>query len=141
LTDLAHSGLLAEQVNETPASTDVARNCSEDHHPVFVDSIFLHRWWSCHRLPERSFSVAGRQFHICARCTGVVVGLVASPFLIRYIKFQDQLSFHWLEFYAPMRSPNCAGSVNQRTFFASVLGFLQQPVLPSASILIAAHYL
>lgn len=49
---------------------------------VFVDSVFLHRWWRCHRRAERSFFVAGRQFHICARCTGIFIGYATSPFLI-----------------------------------------------------------
>jgi uncharacterized membrane protein len=46
---------------------------------VFVDSILIHKWWHCHRIRERSFSIDGRQFHICARCTGIVAGLMASP--------------------------------------------------------------
>lgn len=28
----------------------------------------------CHRLPERSFFFRGKQFPICARCTGILVG-------------------------------------------------------------------
>ncbi len=28
----------------------------------------------CHRLPERSFFIKGKQFPICARCTGILVG-------------------------------------------------------------------
>ncbi|MGL4730784.1 MAG: DUF2085 domain-containing protein [Clostridium sp.] len=28
----------------------------------------------CHRIPERSFFFKGRQFPICARCTGILVG-------------------------------------------------------------------
>lgn len=28
----------------------------------------------CHQLPERSFRVRGRQFPLCARCTGVLIG-------------------------------------------------------------------
>jgi len=49
---------------------------------IFVDSIVIHRWWICHRLPERSFFVAGRQFHVCARCTGMIAGLGLGLFLI-----------------------------------------------------------
>jgi len=30
----------------------------------------------CHRIPERSFTVAGRQFPLCARCTGTFLGAV-----------------------------------------------------------------
>lgn len=28
----------------------------------------------CHQLPERSFFFKGRQFPICARCTGILIG-------------------------------------------------------------------
>lgn len=34
-----------------------------------LQSLFL-----CHRLPERSFFFRGKQFPICARCTGILVG-------------------------------------------------------------------
>ncbi|MDR3311159.1 MAG: DUF2085 domain-containing protein [Oscillospiraceae bacterium] len=30
----------------------------------------------CHRLPERSFFYKGKQFPVCARCTGVALGRV-----------------------------------------------------------------
>lgn len=49
---------------------------------IFVDGTWMHRAWHCHRLPERSFRVRGRQFHICARCTGLVVGGVMSPLAV-----------------------------------------------------------
>jgi uncharacterized membrane protein len=45
---------------------------------LFVDSVLVHRFWTCHRLPERSFSISRRQFHLCARCTGLLIGLVLS---------------------------------------------------------------
>lgn len=46
---------------------------------LFVDSVWLHRLWHCHRIPSRSFFIRGRQFHVCARCTGLIVGLILSP--------------------------------------------------------------
>ena|GEM_PF-1821783 len=49
---------------------------------VFVDNVFLHKWWRCHRLGKRSFFVSGRQFHVCARCTGIFIGYMVSPFFI-----------------------------------------------------------
>ena len=30
----------------------------------------------CHQLPERSFFIKGKQFPVCARCTGVFIGAV-----------------------------------------------------------------
>jgi uncharacterized membrane protein len=49
---------------------------------LFIDSLWPHRCWDCHRLPDRSFSLEGRQFHVCARCTGVVLGLLGAPALL-----------------------------------------------------------
>ena len=31
----------------------------------------------CHRIPERSFHIAGEQFGVCSRCSGVYFGLFA----------------------------------------------------------------
>jgi uncharacterized membrane protein len=45
---------------------------------VFVDGVWMHRGWRCHNLPERSFALSGRQFHLCARCTGLVTGVALS---------------------------------------------------------------
>lgn len=38
-----------------------------------IDKI-LHFMFFCHRIPERSFFIKGKQFPICARCTGILVG-------------------------------------------------------------------
>lgn len=46
---------------------------------IFVDNLTLDKYWRCHKMPERSFFVRGRQFHLCARCTGIVVGYCLSP--------------------------------------------------------------
>lgn len=37
---------------------------------------------SCHRLAERSFFYKGRQFPVCARCTGLVIGYLVYPFML-----------------------------------------------------------
>lgn len=49
---------------------------------IFIDSIFVYKLISCHRLSSRSLFLRGRQFHICARCTGLLIGLPLSLFLI-----------------------------------------------------------
>jgi len=33
----------------------------------------------CHRLPERSFFISGKQLPVCARCTGVIAGMLMLP--------------------------------------------------------------
>lgn len=37
----------------------------------------------CHQLPERSFFYHGKQFPVCARCTGVFVGEIAGITLFK----------------------------------------------------------
>ncbi|MBA3655721.1 MAG: DUF2085 domain-containing protein [Gemmatimonadaceae bacterium] len=46
---------------------------------VFVDAAWPHRFWRCHRNERRSFFVKGRQFHVCARCTGLITGIALMP--------------------------------------------------------------
>lgn len=36
----------------------------------------LNVMFMCHRLPERSFFFKGKQFPLCARCTGILVGYI-----------------------------------------------------------------
>lgn len=53
----------------------------------------------CHRIPERSFFVAGEQFGVCSRCSGVYFGLFAG-FVIyplwRRIEDIEPLARFWL---------------------------------------------
>ena len=48
----------------------------------------------CHQMPERSFTVKGYQFPVCARCCGVFLGYLVAP--IAYWK----LGFHRLKHFA-----------------------------------------
>ena len=40
----------------------------------------------CHQLPERSFFIRGYQFPLCARCTGIVLGLLIAPIITIFWK-------------------------------------------------------
>ena len=43
----------------------------------------------CHRKPERSFCWKGRQFPVCARCTGIHIGYLTFPlFLLQIFTLQ-----------------------------------------------------
>ena len=46
---------------------------------LFVDNLTLDKYWRCHQKSKRSFFIRGRQFHICARCTGILTGYFLSP--------------------------------------------------------------
>ncbi len=45
---------------------------------LFVNNRHIY-YWHCHRRKDRSFFVRGRQFHLCARCTGLFTGAILSP--------------------------------------------------------------
>ena len=62
----------------------------------FVDNIIIHNIVRCHRLPERSFFVDNRQFHICARCTGILTGLFVSILILPIYK---QIAILFIPFF------------------------------------------
>ena len=51
---------------------------------------WMHKWlpriFGCHQNPDRSFFFKGKQFPICARCTGELIGIVVTPFIYVLIK-------------------------------------------------------
>lgn len=65
---------------------------------VFIDNALLHRWNLCHRMAERSFFLGGRQFHLCARCTGLLCGYILSPCLFFLWSFSSAVYFFPLFF-------------------------------------------
>jgi len=40
---------------------------------------------ACHRIPERSFFYKGKQFPVCARCTGMLLGYLTFPLYVLHI--------------------------------------------------------
>ena len=41
---------------------------------AWINLMKIGNWLGCHQMENRSFSFAGYQFPICARCTGVLLG-------------------------------------------------------------------
>lgn len=39
----------------------------------------IKRFNICHQIPERSFHYKNKQFPVCARCTGIIVGYFTIP--------------------------------------------------------------
>jgi len=61
----------------------------------------VYRFFShvCHQAPDRSFHLAGFQLAVCARCTGLYLGIgLAAGFypLVRSLKHADTLPCVWL---------------------------------------------
>ena len=40
---------------------------------------------ACHKIPERSFFFKGKQFPVCARCTGMLLGYLSFPLYVFHI--------------------------------------------------------
>ena len=59
---------------------------------IFIDWPYWRKCWNCHQLPDRSFFLANRQFQICARCTGIVIGVFLLPFLLLVYKLPTAIS-------------------------------------------------
>ena len=47
-------------------------------HETLGNTIYLSLRHVCHQIPERSFFIAGHQFAVCARCTGIYAGFAAA---------------------------------------------------------------
>lgn len=62
-------------------------------------SLYHFHHFICHQIPERSFFIAGEQFGVCSRCSGVYFGLFIG-FLIyplwRRIEDVEPLARFWL---------------------------------------------
>ena len=53
----------------------------------------------CHQIPERSFFIAGHQFAVCARCTGLYAGFTAATIcypLVRPLRLTNTPPRRWL---------------------------------------------
>ena len=48
----------------------------------------------CHQIPERSFHYKNKQFPVCSRCTGVIIG--ATIYLIMFLIFNIPYTFQYL---------------------------------------------
>ena len=47
-------------------------------HPAFASSIYKVFSFVCHQIPERSLRLAGHQFAVCSRCTGLYTGFAVA---------------------------------------------------------------
>ena len=47
-------------------------------HPAIASSIYKTLSYVCHQIPARSFHLAGHQFGVCSRCTGLYAGFAVA---------------------------------------------------------------
>jgi uncharacterized membrane protein len=68
-------------------------------HPFWGLTIYRAFSYVCHQIPERSFFIAGHQFAVCARCTGLYVGFTVATVmypLVRSLRQTEAPKRKWL---------------------------------------------
>src|SRR5882672_2571163 len=55
-------------------------------HPFWGLTIYRAFSYVCHQIPERSFFIAGHQFAVCARCTGLYAGFSIATVLYPLVR-------------------------------------------------------
>src|SRR5258706_1293276 len=68
-------------------------------HPLFASAIYKTFSFVCHQIPTRSFHLAGHQFGVCSRCTGLYTGFAVAALvypLARSLQRTDTPSLLWL---------------------------------------------
>jgi uncharacterized membrane protein len=68
-------------------------------HPEFAVRIYKGFSYLCHQIPERSFHLAGHQFAVCSRCTGLYAGFALATLsypLFRSLRRTDAPRILWL---------------------------------------------
>ena len=68
-------------------------------YPAFAAAIYKTFSFVCHQIPERSFHLAGHQFAVCSRCTGLYAGFAVAALvypLARPLQRTDTPSRLWL---------------------------------------------
>ena len=68
-------------------------------HPFWGLTIYRSFSYVCHQIPERSFFIAGHQFAVCARCTGLYAGFAVATIvypLVRSLRQTEAPARKWL---------------------------------------------
>lgn len=55
-------------------------------HETLANTIYLSFGHLCHQIPQRSFFIAGNQFAVCSRCTGVYSGFTVASLAYPLVK-------------------------------------------------------
>lgn len=78
----------------------IAAPLAQDYgHPALASTIYKAFSFVCHQIPDRSFHLAGHQFAVCSRCTGLYAGFAVAALaypLVRSLKTTDTPPRLWL---------------------------------------------
>jgi uncharacterized membrane protein len=61
-------------------------------HPFWGLTIYRSFSYVCHQIPERSFFIAGHQFAVCARCTGLYAGFAVATIFYPLVRSLRRIS-------------------------------------------------
>jgi len=79
----------------------------------------------CHQMAERSFFFRGKQFPVCARCTGVTVGQAAALIAGFFIRVRASLAAVFIMVIGidwSIQELGIKESTNRRRFITGVIG-------------------
>src|SRR5882724_8179404 len=68
-------------------------------HPFWGLTMYRAFSYVCHQIPERSFFIAGHQFAVCARCTGLYAGFTVATVvypIVRSLRQTEAPARKWL---------------------------------------------
>ncbi len=60
---------------------------------IWLKLMKIGAWLGCHQMADRSFFIKKRQFPLCARCTGVIIGYVFVFASAAFYKFPVWICF------------------------------------------------
>lgn len=81
----------------------------------------------CHQLPERSFFYKGKQFPVCARCTGVFIGQLTAVITAPWNRIPASVAFFLLGLMGldwSVQALKIKPSTNIRRFITGIMGGL-----------------
>lgn len=96
-----------------------------------VAAMRVGKFLGCHQIPERSFTIGGYQFPLCARCTGICAGYPVGGLLLIWFRIPilvcvcmcAVMFFDWFIQYTGLKQ-----STNLRRFLTGLIcgtGYLQ----------------
>lgn len=98
----------------------------------------------CHQLPDRSFFYRGRQFPICARCTGILLGYIIGLIIaLRYHQIPLSvliLLFVPLGIDGTAQYLGCWESTNIRRLFTGIVAGIATDFLLAKILLIGVNH-
>lgn len=92
--------LLLKNVKNAVMNSNSCKPLTNRQYKVWEHMMVLGRKvFHCHQLPDRSFHFRNMQFPVCARCTGILIGLlIVGPLFCSFFNVNMFISFLLISF-------------------------------------------